>query len=192
MYVGEALFRNSSLSDYLRGQVSAIDNHVRNSLNKSDLSKTDAEIVDQMLAQARVAPLAVDFDHPEKDVREARIQVGDVFGGRGMVDGVIATRRYRFTGQAELFGMRPSSWSTMLPYGRVEFDHVVIGWSGRGDDAEAIKTELDSQEKTLREYVGNSVRQIEEHNQQLQGLLAQAVANRRQQLQGLDDLKGKL
>lgn len=81
MIIGDALFRNNDLDNYLRAQVGAVDEHVRKTVSKTDLGKTDSEIAQQHLPSARVEPLQVDFENPQKDVSEARVRVHDVFDG---------------------------------------------------------------------------------------------------------------
>lgn len=154
--------------------------------------KSDAEIAEGMMGQARVEPLVVDFANPQKNVSETQVEVHDVFSGRVRINGVLATRSYSFSGMRELFDMRPSRFSTLLPHGQVDHKQVTIGWSGRGDNVDEIKAELDRQEKVLREYVGYSQHEVEGHNQQLLGQLASSVAERRRQLTKLDDLRDRI
>jgi hypothetical protein len=189
--IGEALFRTNDLDSYLRAQVGAVDNHVRDHVTKADLAKTDAEIAQALLPGARVEKLQVDFEHPQKDVREARVQVHDVFDGRVTIDGVRATRSFAFTGDPGLFQLRTNPWSTSLPHGEVRGGRITIGMEGR-NDAETLKREIDREEKTLREYVERSGAQIDAHNAQLEGLLTAAIARRRQTLAGIDALKDQI
>ncbi|MCZ0963493.1 hypothetical protein [Paracoccus benzoatiresistens] len=163
--------------------------HVRRTMGKDDLSKTDAEIVQAMLPGAYVTPLAVAFDQVQKDVTEARVNVTDSFSRRQVqIDGVRATRRFPFTGQVELFDMQPSQWSSAHPRGEVRSGYVTIGIEGRADDRDSLKRELDRQETCLKNYVEWSTAQIDEHNTKLKGLLTEAVARRRNHLSSLDDL----
>lgn len=187
MIVGEVLFRDRDLDSYLRAQVAAVDNHVRQHVGKADLEASDAEIAGRLLPAARVEPLIVDFDHPTKDAREARVQVHDTFDGPVTINGVRATRSFNFTGDAELFQLRPSPWSNS-PHGEVRGGRITIGIEGR-NDPETLKREIDRQEQLLREYVGHSKAQIDRHNAELERLLIGAIARRRKTLTDIDALK---
>ncbi|UCI05680.1 hypothetical protein [Mesorhizobium sp. B1-1-8] len=191
MIIGEALFRKNDLDNYLRAQVGAIDEHVRKNVTKADLGKTDAEITQQHLPGARVEPLQVDFENPQKDVSETRVQVHDVFDGAVMIDGVRATRSFAFTGEPALFSLKTNPYSSVLPHGLVTGGRIVIGMEGR-NDAETLKREIDSQEQTLRVYVGYSKAQVDAHNAKLEALLTDAIARRRKALDAIDALKDRI
>lgn len=192
LILGEPLFSKGELSSYLRAQEGAVDDHVRQTVSKSDLTKLDAELVQEMLPGARVTPLSVLFDDVEKNVAETRITVNDHFSGRVQIDGVRATRSFPFLGQDGLFDLRPNQWSTVLPYARVQANRIVIGIEGRPNDPDSLKQELDRQEKYLKDYVAWSSKQIEDHNAKLENLLAEAVARRRKHLTSLDDLASRI
>ncbi|ESY35299.1 hypothetical protein X747_28770 [Mesorhizobium sp. LNJC384A00] len=191
MIIGDALFRNNDLDNYLRAQVGAVDEHVRNTVSKTDLGKTDSEIAQQHLPGARVEPLQVDFENPQKDVSEARVSVHDVFDGAVTIDGVRATRSFAFTGDPALFSLKTNPYSSVLPHGLVRGNRIVIGMEGR-NDVETLKREIDSQEKTLREYVGRSKAQVDAHNAKLEALLVEAIARRRKSLVDIDALKDRI
>lgn len=191
LIIGSPLFRNNDLDSYLRAQVGAIDNHVRQNVGNEELGKTDAEIAAGMMAEARVEPLHVDFDNPKKEAREARVQVSDTFSGRVTIDGVRATRSFAFTGDAGLFNLRTNPFSSVLPYGEVQSGRVTIGLEG-SNDPETLKREIDRQEEILRQYVGYSKAQIDAHNAALEGPLTAAIARRRAHLASIGDLASKI
>ena len=192
LVIGKPLFREGDLSNYLRAQEGAIESHVRTTVTKSDLSKSDAEIIAGMMPGARVNPIAISFDAVQKSVAEARIAVNDHFSGRVQIDGVRATRTFPFSGDAKLFDLRPNQWTTVLPYAEVRSGQVVIGFEGRADDPESLRQELDRQEKYLSDYVEWSTKQVGEHNVRLEAMLGEAVARRRQHLSSLDDLASRI
>lgn len=191
MYVGEALFREMDLDDYLRNQIAAIDPFVAERLARSGIVADEEKFVSGLVHEGKVEPLAINFDAPVKNVEEAKVEVQG--HGRRMVeiDGVRATRAYPFTGMADLFRMRPNPFSSMLPYGYVNGDHIVIGIEGRRD-ADAIKRELDQIEKTMRDYVGAQRQQIERHNAGLDKAIRESLARRRKRLSEIEDMKDKI
>ncbi|WP_378946648.1 hypothetical protein [Mesorhizobium sp. ANAO-SY3R2] len=164
---------------------------MRQMIAKADLVKTDAEIVQLLLPGACVEPLEIDFDRAEKNVREVRVTVNDAFHGQVQIDGVRATRSFPFRGDRMLFTLRPNQWSSAIPYAEVGQASITIGIEGR-NNAETIKQELDRQQKILGEYTEWSTTLINQHNARLEGLLAAAVARRREHLASLEDLKSRI
>ena len=164
---------------------------MRKHVTKADLAKADVEIAQRLLPAALVEPLVVDFENPQKDVREARVQVRDFFDGMVMIDGVRAARSFAFSGDPDLFRLRTNPWSTALPYGEVRGSRVTIGMEGR-NDPDMLKQEIERQERILREYVGYSKAQVDKHNADLERLLIEAVARRRQTLIALDALREQI
>jgi hypothetical protein len=191
LIIGNPLFRKNDLDSYLRAQLGAIDEHVRKSVGKNDLARSDAEIAQSLMAEAQVTPLIVDFENPMKAAREARVQVNDMFNGRVTIDGVCATRSFSFTGDRGLFDLRTNPYSSVLPYGDINGGRVTIGMEGR-NEPETLKQEIDRQENILREYVGYAKAQVDAHNAKLEGMLVDAIARRRAHLASIDDLANKI
>ena len=183
---GEPLFRSADLSAYLHEQNAQIERHVRQSVQQSDLSKTDEEIAEQLLIQLRVDGLVVDFDHPKSCVKE---KIVTVLNDDQPVEtgGVMVTYSFKFTGQRDLFKMRGTLFST-TPRGEVSNDVIVVGFEGK-DDHGRIKQELDKQTEALRACVADSSTQIEIHNAALKAKLLEAVARRRRELDNVEALK---
>ncbi|MCW2318849.1 hypothetical protein M2322_004418 [Rhodoblastus acidophilus] len=190
MMFGEALFRKSELSDYLRQQAASIEQHVGKNVREADLSEPDEMIVSKLLEQAVVSPLHVDFENPTKDAQEHPLLVSDGFGGTVKINGVRATRAFAFTGDKNLFELRPNRWGD-YPRGELRRNLVVVGVEGR-PDAELLKQEMDRQETALREYVSNSTAEINVHNEALAGKILDAVKRRRAQLSKIENLKDLL
>jgi hypothetical protein len=190
---GDWLFRREDLDlgEYLRQLDAEIEPHIRQHVNKGDLVKTDEEIADRQMVQAIVGGLNVDFDNPTKEVVEQRVVVFDGYGGRFEVDGVCATRSFRFTGDRGLFERRPTSVASSIR-GEIRGNSIIIAAEGQKEDAARLKQQLDSQETTLRECVAKSAAQVETHNEALKAKIMQAVAKRRKHLGELDTLKDRI
>jgi len=192
MIIGDALFAERDLDNYLRGQKAAVDGHVRKHVQSKELQTSDdMTIVKRLLPDGLVAGLDVDFDNPVKDLKEARVTVRDHFHGNVEINGVRATRSFAFKGDQRLFSLLTNPYSMSLPHGRVVGNRIEIGMEGR-PDAETLKREIDRNEQLLREFVAWSTHQVEEHNRQLEGLLTKAVAARRAELDRFSDLKNSI
>ncbi|MGE3993718.1 hypothetical protein [Pseudorhodoplanes sp.] len=189
MYLGEPLFREGALSPFLAHRQQSLREVVEPYM-ASHPAATDDEIVSYISDKMSVRPLDIDFENYAKDVQERKIRVRD-FGRNIEIDGVLASRSYPFTGDAVLFKLTPSTWTTVLPYGRVTHSTVIVGIEGR-KDLDALKRELHSLEKMLRDYTGWQKPEIEQFNAGLPGLVQQLVANRRKHQDDIANLRDQL
>ncbi|TBA38408.1 hypothetical protein [Rhizobium ruizarguesonis] len=187
MILGGALFWKASLSGYLRGQLSGIENHVRSNMSAAHLGSTDDEVVTSMIDHARVGSLTVDFENPDRTVKEKRISVRDHFSGTVEIDGVSVIKSFQFSGHEPLFDLRPNSYDTAPPHGIVSRGRVAIGYEGRNDPDE-IKSAIADQEAQLKKYLDWSKAEVDTHDQSLPRLLKAAVERRRQALIELSKL----
>ncbi len=188
MSKGNALFRESRLSDYLGRRELSIQSIVTAQVNASNSSLSDADLAALLAQQLVVQPLVVDFDGIQKSVREARVTVND-FGRRIEIDGILATRTFPFSGDGQFFYMMPSSYSSSLPYGTIEGNKISIAASGHPDDAERMKQELDREQELLKQYLDNQETQIRAYNQELKSKLEYAIVTRRKSLGSIDAAK---
>ncbi|MHB0951209.1 MAG: hypothetical protein ACYC10_04705 [Allorhizobium sp.] len=188
MSTGDALFRGSDLSDFLGRRELSIQPIVTAQVNASNSLVPDDELAALLAQQLVVQPLVVDFEAVEKSVREARVLVND-FGRRIEIDGIRATRTFPFTGDGQFFYMKPSSYSSMLPYGTIEGNKISIAASGHPDNAERMKQELDREQELLQQYLDSQAKQIGAYNLGLKAKLEYAIAARRKSLGSIDAAK---
>ncbi|WP_027669279.1 hypothetical protein [Rhizobium leguminosarum] len=187
MIIGDVLFWKNSLGDYLRAQVAAVEGHVRKHITAADLMQNDDEIVAGMLADAIVGSLSVDFENPDRAVKEQRVTVRDHFSGSVTIDGVRVTKSFAFTGAPHLFSLRPSTFDSGPPHGVVGSNRIILGYEGR-NDPDAIKSAIADQEAQLKIYINWSNAEVETHDAKLPALLKAAVERRRKSLLDLSKL----
>lgn len=188
MSIGNALFRESDLSDYLATRAFSIQSLVTTQVTDSNAA-TSAEELTTLIAQKLVVqPVIVDYDAVEKSVREERVPFND-FGRRIEIDGIRATRTFPFIGDGQFFYMRPNSYSSMLPHGIVEGNKISITASGHPNEAERMKQELDREQELLKQYLDNQERQIASFNKELTSKVANAIDLRRKSLGSIDAAK---
>ncbi|MDL2409956.1 hypothetical protein PY650_30940 [Rhizobium calliandrae] len=188
MIIGDPLFWDRSLGSYLDAQVGAVDNHVRQHMTSAHLEMDDDAIVAMMLPGGKVGSLNVDFDNPDRDVKEQQVRVRDHFRGEVVIDGVRVTKSFRFSGDRAVFTLRPSSFDTSPPHGYVRDGYVTLGYEGH-NDPETIKRLIAEQEAQLRKYVGQSKVEVDAHDARLPVLLKAAVERRRKALTEIEMLK---
>lgn len=187
MITGKPLFWEGSLSSYLRAQVDAIEGHVRKHMTTDHLGMDDDTIVATMMNQAKVGSLNVDFDNPERSVKEQRVRVRDHFRGEVVIDGVRVTKSFSFSGHHDLFGLRPSAYDASPPRGDVGYGRVTLGYEGR-NDPDAIKSSIADQETQLKNYLQWSKADVDAHDERLPALLKSAVQQRRKALSEISRL----
>lgn len=187
MITGDVLFWKNDLGSYLRAQVNAVEDHVRKYMTAASLDQSDDEIVARMLQDAMVGSLSIDFDNPQRDVKESRVTVRDHFSGNVTIDGVRVTKSFKFTGDSNLFNFRPSTFDTSPPHGTVQSGRVILGYEGR-NDPDSIKRSIADQEKQLKQYAEWSKANVDAHDAQLPALLKSSVERRRMSLQELSKL----
>lgn len=93
-----------------------------------------------------------------------------------------------FSGDHNLLRAKTSTWSTVSPTGEIRQNRdgtgkiVMIFRQPHDADPAQIKSNLDNNLKTIKEYVGWSKSQVEAYNQSLPNLVKQAVDFRREKL----------
>lgn len=187
MLIGKALFIDHDLDAVLRNQTSKLSHLVEHRYQGPRDDLEDAAIAQGIANEARVSPLQIDFENPEKKAVSEKVSVRD-FGQDIVIDGVRATYRFKFTGDPTLFSLKPNTYTSMLPYGSVENGFITIGITG-ANNPDRLKQELERQVQLLKDYVGYQSRQIEEYNRQLPQMVLPLIEARRLSLDALNRLR---
>jgi hypothetical protein len=96
--------------------------------------------------------------------------------------GTIVDLTVPFTGDAQLFGIRPSTFTTVLPIAEVRDGALVFKVSGRDLNPEQVKNDLDRQLKMVQEYLGWQRTSTEDFNTTIRGYARDAIESRRKKL----------
>ncbi|MGO7975793.1 hypothetical protein ACC705_32935 [Rhizobium ruizarguesonis] len=187
MITGNVLFGKGDLGAYLRGEVAAIDDHVRRHMNATQLELDDDVLAAAMMEDAKVGSLSIDFENPEKSTEEIKVVVKDNFRGSVEIEGVRVTKSFAFSGDAGLFNMAPSKTDSSRPRGVVDHGRVKVVYEGRRDP-DAIKSSIADQEAQLRRYIEWSREEVDAHDQSLPRLLKAAIVRRRKVLGEIGEL----
>jgi len=180
MQQGDVLFARGDLAQYLQGQVSAVDSYVESAMSDQDAEIETDTLVARLLPKALVAPLKIDFEAPTKSVSPTRVPLRD-FGRDIEVDGLLVSWTFPFEGEPELFGLQPSTFTTMLPYGRAGQSHLVIGVRSSAEPSE-IKAQLESAIRLIQTYVDWQWMDISKHNEKLPSHLRRQIEQRKARL----------
>jgi hypothetical protein len=94
-------------------------------------------------------------DEAVVDQREDRVQIYDVFAERPIeVTGTVVELVVPFDGDGEIFGVRPSTWSSMTPRAHVGAMELTIQVTGREMRPDQVKQELDQQLNLIDQHLG--------------------------------------
>lgn len=168
--------------------------------------RDQSELVQELLDEHIVQPILLRVDEVKKSVVEVDVDVSRD-SNRNIRDrsrpfsvkGFEYSCGYPYTGDSLLWRLKPSSWSSVLPYGEVVSDAggrngvltlkaVMAGEAKPEELTAAIEREL----KIVQQYVGWQLGQIEQFNTALEGKIRGAIERRASQVRSVADLAAAL
>ena len=187
--MAEPLFSKASLTDALRGQARKLLSEI-NSLDENRILHTsEQDLHDYFVEKYRVNALRIDEPNIRVDYDDAKIDVSRrieyvAFDEPGPVY-VIGTRMafyIPFTGDSELFKLRPSTQTTVLPRADVRDGELVMAYEEPPAAASRIQATFNSDLKTLKNYLSWSQEDIEPFNASLSTKVSECIESRRDKL----------
>ena len=109
-------------------------------------------------------------------------------GGPHYVKGTAIDVRVPFSGDPAMFEVKPNTWTTVIPRGRVEGNSVVFTISGTDLKQEKVKTEIDRQVSDLKTWLGFQEKSMGNFTAELAQIAKQAVEARRTKIEADADL----
>ena len=164
------LFSNGDLDSALRNQESVCKQKVESIPKDQFLSTPIDDVIDHVVSQILVSPLRIYEDSMEMTQEETKVRIND-FGRNIEVPGIKIDISLPYSGDKELWNLRPNSWHTSFPYGYVGHTNkkgigiveITIEQS-LNSDKENIKRDLDNILDDIRFYINNQNSQIEQFN----------------------------
>lgn len=200
------LFTEGDLHSFLQNKRGQVKDRV-SEVEKSQLLHTSPETLTEYIeAQLHVEPLKIYQDRMEMDPTEISIDVSDDprragYGlGRPMIaPGVRTTVSIPFTGDPELWRLRPNSFSSMFPYGEVRLNsrsgqnHLEVHVEqpsdvGTDTTVDQIRRQIDLIEK----YISWQQNEIERFNNEIESIALREVEARRSRIRNHDGIAEKL
>lgn len=193
LFCGRQRSDGASLSDLLRHlQEKGVSKAVDEIPQEQFQELTDDELAQAVVKKLTIEPLALQRSEGEGKVTEQDVEVHSHWDGIVRVPGLHVEQRVPFTGEADLFELRPNTFDMNPPRGSVRGSSLVIGIDVRvGEEDTAlqhIKGELDKVEANIE----RQRKDLEAYNERLRGQIAPAVAARRAKLQSASSLTGKM
>lgn len=123
------------------------------------------------------------MDEAVADQREGQVRVWDEWEQRPMsVTGTIVELTIPFDGHPDLFYIRPSTSTSMLPRGEVRVQTLTLRVSGRDLQPDRVKRDLDSQVADLTQYLDWLRRDLDAFNATIRQQAKTRIEQRRAKL----------
>ncbi|MDK9556093.1 hypothetical protein QQF73_00550 [Marinobacter sp. M216] len=201
------LFYEGDLDETLRDQLASARDKVDRIPQDQFLNSPEDDVVQHVVSELEVEPLVLFEDRAEMDQRETKIDVSgwrgrNPFGNKGpiFVAAVEVVVSIPYSGDQQLWHLRPSSWQTVFPRAEVSSqDRTGIGslkiviTQPVDEPPERIKTLLKKEMLCIRFFMESQHAQIEQFNSSLPIAVKDAVNGRRERLkkhEGIQDLLG--
>lgn len=179
-----------SVDDVVRHMEGQLQQHVNEYDERKFDTQSDEGVIEALVRDLRVEPLAMDFDKGEKKIEETPISVRDVFGDNATVPGLILTKKFSFTGDPDLWTFGAGQWGSVMPRGEVRGRTLTVGMQVRATDGEAAVSHITSTIEQIKHYLALQKAMLDQYNNALPAQLlplVQARRARRGSAQGLLD-----
>lgn len=159
------------------------------------LARSTDELAAELVERFRIDPLDLDWDAMTVSTADARIDVTHdprrfIFAdeGRVLVAGTRFTFHIPFTGEADLFKLRPSTFSFSPPRGIVGQRELKLVWEVPADNREGLKRAVEAEVEKVKTYVGHTNSDVGSWNGRLTALAKKHAELRRQKVIGDHEL----
>ena len=187
---------------FYEGQLNSLLEHLTRNLGDqvNGLSPTqllpadDAQVRDHFVGKFKMEPIELKEEEMELiEPREVKVEARDYDFGRRYQKTVLEFRfEIPFIGNAGLFKLRPSTFTTPAPRGRVEGTCLVYIHQRDDRNKEALQSEVKRFIANVQQHLFWQRTDIDNWNNSLQGLVQQLVTSRREKLEAdkqmVDDL----
>ncbi|WP_276166080.1 hypothetical protein [Zobellia alginiliquefaciens] len=186
------LFKNIKFYDLANSLAKAIENRI----NNYDKSKFDNNTIENLTEQ-----LVEEFKIELPEIKEEAIYQNkpsdtkirhsrrESYGRNTSVDGTKYTLIIPFTGDSTMFGIFPSSFTSVLPYGIIESDELKVVYEVPvGQDATRIKVDFDNNLGTIKKYLEFLAQDITDFNLKLEPSIKARLERRKDKLDNDDEI----
>lgn len=195
--IGDILFYKGDLDATLRHRITLLPAAVDKISAQTFNAKSDEEIAALVLKDFSVEPLALYVDQAEAKVEEGQAEVRDHFrynlpNGPMKVPGLKASKWIPFSGDPQLWKLKPNRYTSNPPYGEVRGNSLIIGITVPEAQANEAKQHIDRTLTQIPDYLTAQCAQIEEYNARLPAEIARLIQERRGRFGTAADLLKKL
>lgn len=189
------LFSDGDLQSSLDNQLRTARNAVASMRRDQFLATSIDTLVEHLVAEYSVTPLTLHEEQRTMDKEEAQIDVTGRFdyvqahSGPTMAKGFRFTFFYPYSGDANLWKLRPNTWTSVLPSAEVDARRSLLILrieNTSSTSPEQLKQSLESQISSIRGYIGWQAQMVSTFNEQLPRQVRESVEHRRKELEKLD------
>lgn len=186
------LFNSRKFYDF----ANSLANSIENRINNYDKSKFDnhsiKDLTTQLVDEFKIElPELKEDDIYQKKPLDTKIRYSGRghFGRSTTVDGTKYTLIIPFTGDSTMFGIFPSSFTSVLPYGIIESDELKVVYEVPvGQDASRIKADFDNNLSTIKKYLDFLAKDINDFNGKLEPSIKARLERRKDKLDNDDEI----
>lgn len=117
----------------------------------------------------------------EIDISRDRIRYVSA-GGPHYIKGTAVDVRIPFIGDPGMFNIKPNTWTTSVPRGRVEGNSIVFTISGTDLSQEKVKSQVDHQIKEIQQWLDFQKNSVGNFPNELAQVVKQALEARKKKL----------
>ena len=186
------LFNGRKFYDF----ANSLANSIENRINNYDKSKFDNHSIDNLTAQLVdefkiELPELKEDDIYQKKPSDTKIRYSGRghFGRSTTVDGTKYTLIIPFSGNSTMFGIFPTSFTNVLPYGIVESEKLKVVYEVPvGQDVSRIKTDFDNNLGTIKKYLEFLTKDINDFNVKMESSVRVSLERRKNKFDNDDEI----
>ncbi|QFT93199.1 hypothetical protein FIU86_10115 [Roseovarius sp. THAF9] len=190
----DVLFWQYDWTAVVEGQKRAARDAASKLTSNAFAEKSIEELAGELCEKYSLEVPALDTENITVKQREVEIDVSNnrmrhfSSGGPQYVKGTAIDVRIPFTGDAQMFKIKPNTWTTSIPRGRVEGNSVVFTISGTNLEQEKVKAEIDRQISEIQTWLGFQQKSKGNFAAELSQIAQQAVEARKTKIEADADL----
>ena len=197
--IGDALFNDVDWHSVQQNQKDRMNGEIAGMDGNRLLNTAVGDLADYFTEKYRVDPPILDEEGIHVDQREVQMDVSRdqnrFISDRSRPFTVAATAvdvTIPFSGDAELFKVQPTSYTSMPPRGRVNGDHLMVSFHGTNFEPERLRQSIDRQIQSIGSYLETLRGNAEGLNNELPRLANEQIEYRRKKLLGDQSLVASL
>ncbi|MHA6266337.1 hypothetical protein ACXYMP_05670 [Aliiroseovarius sp. CAU 1755] len=197
--IGDALFNDVDWHSVQQNQKDRMNGEIAGMDGNRLLNTAVGDLADYFTEKYRVDPPILDEEGIHVDQREVQMDVSRdqnrFISDRSRPFTVAATAvdvTIPFSGDAELFKVQPTTYTSMPPRGRVNRDHLLISFHGTNLEPERLRQSIDRQIQSISSYLETLRGNAEGLNNELPRLANEQIEYRRKKLLGDQSLVASL
>lgn len=184
------LFNKADIYDVLEGQKEAVKKKVYSLESNYLLNTSETDLIEWLVSELRLdVPEILDSEIHVAEHGETKVDVSrdpmrwiDDRSQPFYVQGTKTVIAIPFSGDADFFDIRPSTFTTMLPRAEIVGNELRLAYSQIDANGEGIKREYTSTLNQIKQYLGWLKENVAQFNNELENIIRRFVSERKNKL----------